>query len=112
MDSQTTPPKRSRLAPEPDYTAPAFLVPDRASSPAGSGTAEPTGRGAVLPAHRESAGPDDGRVQVIVTDVHISFWSMVELMVKLAFATIPAAIIITFCVLAAIAVASRLAGAR
>ena len=116
MDIQTTPPKRSRLAPEPDYTATALSVPeekpDIASSPAGAGTAEPTARGAALPAHRESAGPDDGRVQVIVTDVHMSFWSMVEFMVKLAFATIPAAIIITFCVLAAIAVASRLVGAR
>jgi len=48
-------------------------------------------------------------MRVVVTDVHMSFWSMVEFMVKLAFATIPAAIIITMVVLGMIAIAERLA---
>jgi hypothetical protein len=51
-------------------------------------------------------------MRVIVTDIHMSFWSMVEFMVKLAFATIPAAIIITMVVLAMIAIAERLASFR
>lgn len=116
MDNQPTQPRRSRLAPEPDYTATDVVAPEeklsRANPPAAEPTAEPDSRSAVLLAHRESAGPDDGRVHVIVTDVHMSFWSMVEFMVKLAFATIPAALIITFIVLGLLAVAERLMGGR
>ncbi len=116
MNSQTTQPRRSRLAPDPDYSATDLMAPEakpeRPLDAADSRTAEPASRGSVLPALRASAGPDDGRVHVIVTDVHMSFWSMVEFMVKLAFATIPAAIIITFIVLGVLAVAERLMGGR
>ena len=37
---------------------------------------------------------DGGKVQVVVTDVKIPFWSMVALLVKLAIAAIPAYIIL------------------
>ncbi|WMR30535.1 hypothetical protein [Metapseudomonas otitidis] len=41
-------------------------------------------------------------VRVVVIDINMSFWSMVKFMVKFAFATIPAALIVTFVVSAAI----------
>jgi hypothetical protein len=36
----------------------------------------------------------ESKQQVVVTDVRIPFWSMVTLMIKWAFASIPAAIVI------------------
>lgn len=89
-----------------------FLVPeekpDRASSHAGAGTAEPTARGAALTAQRESTETGDIPVRVVVTDIHMSFGSMVGFMVKLAFATIPAAIIVGMLALAIGNVVERL----
>jgi hypothetical protein len=116
MDSQTTPPRRSRLAPEPDYTASAFVAQEQKpetphNSDAGR-TAQPSSTGEGLPAPLESSRTGSGPMRVIVTDIHMSFWSMVEFMVKLAFATMPAAIIITMVVLAMIAIAERLVSFR
>ena len=74
MDNQGQPARRSRLAPEPD-----FLVEDMAETPAIVDRAAPT--------ERRSAA------RVVVTDIHMSFSSMVVFLVKLTFAIIPAALI-------------------
>lgn len=41
---------------------------------------------------------EEPRQKIIVTDLDVPFWSMVRLMVKLAIAAIPAAIILVFLV--------------
>lgn len=70
-------PRRSRLAPEEGVTT--------ISAPLSLSTTEQTGR------HQEH---DDTPMRVVVTDVRIKFWSMVTLLVKLALAAIPAALIL------------------
>lgn len=66
-----------RLAPEESVTT--------IGAPLSLSTTEQTGR------HQEH---DDTPMQVVVTDVRIKFWSMVTLLVKLALAAIPAALIL------------------
>jgi len=107
MDSQKPPKSRSRLAPEPDFTVGSFPAHDdvREIADRSEGTPERADGAPLLQIH---GLPDACPARVIVTDVHMSFWSMVTLLVKLAFAIIPAAIIITMLVLASIAVAERL----
>lgn len=39
--------------------------------------------------------PETARTSVVVTDIHIPFWSMVVFMVKAAIAAIPAMLILT-----------------
>jgi len=110
MDNQGQPARRSRLAPEPD-----FLAEDMAETPAVAAKVTPTD---AMPSEGKepptmpAAAPTERRsaARVVVTDIHMSFLSMVIFMVKLAFAMIPAAIIITFIVLAMIAVAARVTG--
>lgn len=54
------------------------------------------------PAVRDATARYPGAQPVVVIDINMSFWSMVKFMVKFAFATIPAALIVTFVVSAAI----------
>lgn len=56
----------------------------------------------LAPAVRDATAKYPGAQPVIVIDINMGFWSMVKFMVKFAFATIPAALIITFVVSAAI----------
>lgn len=93
MDTQGQPARRSRLAPEPD-----FLVEDMAETPAIVDRAAPTD--ATLAEERAApttptAAPTERRsaARVVVTDIHMSFLSMVIFLIKLTFAIIPAALI-------------------
>ena len=93
MDTQGQPARRSRLAPEPD-----FLVEDMAETPAIVDRAAPTD--ATLAEDRAApttptAAPTERRsaARVVVTDIHMSFLSMVIFLIKLTFAIIPAALI-------------------
>lgn len=94
MDNQGQPARRSRLAPEPD-----FLVEDMAETPAVAAReaptdARPSGKRA-SPTNPETAATERrSATRVVVTDVHMSFSSMVIFLVKLTFAIIPAALII------------------
>ena len=54
--------------------------------------------------------PTDTQHEVVVTDVKMPFWSMVVFMVKLALASIPAAIIISIIYLIAAAILGGLGG--
>ena len=76
-DNGQAQPRRSRLAPEESVTT--------IGAPLSLSTTEQTER------HREH---HDTPMQVVVTDVRIKFWSMVTLLVKLALAAIPAALIL------------------
>lgn len=76
-DNGQAQPRRSRLAPEESVTT--------IGVPLSLSTTEQTGR------HQEH---DDTPMRVVVTDVRIKFWSMVTLLVKLALAAIPAALIL------------------
>lgn len=76
-DNGQAQPRRSRLAPEESVTT--------IGAPLSLSTTEQTGR------NREH---DDTPMRVVVTDVRIKFWSMVTLLVKLALAAIPAALIL------------------
>ena len=94
MDNQGQPARRSRLAPEPD-----FLVEDMAETPAVAAKVTPTD---AMPSEGKepptmpAASPTERRsaARVVVTDIHMSFESMVIFLVKLAIAMIPAAIIL------------------
>ena len=112
MDSQTPPPRRSRLAPDQGFPAGNFPAQEEAPAvdvrTADGRAAETLGRIEAAPGLPASGQPDDSPQRVIVTDVHMAFWSMVSLLVKLAFALIPAAVIITLHVLVTISVAERL----
>ncbi len=97
MDNQGQPARRSRLAPEPD-----FLVEDMAETPAIVTRDAPTNtlpsdeRAApTTPPTTPAAPPTERRsaARVVVTDIHMSFSSMVVFLVKLTFAIIPAALI-------------------
>lgn len=56
----------------------------------------------LAPAVRDATAKYPGAQPVVVIDINMGFWSMVKFMVKFAFATIPAALIVTFVVSAAI----------
>ena len=54
------------------------------------------------------AGEEQALTRVVVTDVDISFSNMIGLLVKLAFAAIPAAIIVALIVMVALKIAGSL----
>jgi hypothetical protein len=115
MNSQTNSPRRSRPAPDPDYTQEALVEPEAEPVRGALAVNEPAP--APMGGHRSRPQRSEPTIaappaRVIVTDIHMSFWAMVEFMVKLAFATIPAAIIITICVVLTIVFVGRLAGMR
>ena len=93
MDTQGQPARRSRLAPEPH-----FLVEDMAETPAVAAKVTPTD---AMPSEGKepptmpAAAPTERRsaARVVVTDIHMSFLSMVIFLIKLTFAIIPAALI-------------------
>ena len=94
MDNQRQPARRSRLAPEPD-----FLVEDMAPPPVVAARETPTNAmpsEGNAPPTTPDAAPTERRsaARVVVTDIHMSFESMVIFLVKLAIAMIPAAIIL------------------
>ena len=103
--------RRSRLAPEPQFV-PMEPQPETIAKPLPPPAPEPvaaqmepareTPPARVEPviatpprAQSEPALPPP-RTRVVVTDIHIEFWSLVVLMVKAAFAAIPALFIVIF----------------
>lgn len=60
----------------------------------------------LAPAVRDATAKYPGAQPVVVIDINMGFWSMVKFMVKFAFATIPAAIIVTVVVTGAISALS------
>lgn len=87
----TTPVRRSRLAPDQQFTSVSLDT----SPENGKSTNIPPATWAPSPAsHQTDHAPDQKVIQVVVSDIHMSFRSMVVFLVKAAFAAIPAIIII------------------
>ncbi len=96
----TTPVRRSRLAPDQQFTSVALdTSPENGKStniPPAT-WAPPDFQKPVPPSpasHQPDHAPDQKVIQVVVSDIHMSFRSMVVFLVKAAFAAIPAIIII------------------